>query len=52
MAHHLLFEFVHQQTGQLKVAKVVSTNLHLKTVLGVAPGTRHDTSVQKEQVYG
>ena len=50
--HYLLSELVHQQMCQLKMAKVVCSNLHLKAILGVALRTGHHTSVQEEQVYG
>lgn len=50
--HYLLSELIHQQMCQLKMAKVVCSNLHLKAILGVALRTSHHTSIKEEEVYG
>lgn len=49
---YLLSQLVHQQMCQLKMAKVVGSNLHLKAILGVALRTGHHTSIKEEEVYG
>ena len=46
-----LFNKGQKQIGQVEVAKVVCSYLHLKSILSLCQGAHHDTSIVDQNIY-